>query len=238
MKILLLLIVAYFNLFAHSLGNRVSVPILEVHDDKVFVPAMDLKIGETGFILHYFNEEHYAIIARAFVVGLRNNQAEMVFKHFDTFEHNSFPHLALKPKIGDKIVLRNFYHRAFAITPNQETYIALTNQYNSVEWLHPDLFVTYLMGKSKSAPRVQDFQKICDIYAVGVIYIVLNHNVEARDCQSFGLLYKDSLQNNSDEQIHPFFSRFGNIKRSWIGFFTGDKKIEDYDIYYKNLMSK
>ncbi len=55
----LLIISVFFNIFAFAspFGNKLIVPIVEMDEDSqhyAYVPAFDLKVGESGEIIRWF----------------------------------------------------------------------------------------------------------------------------------------------------------------------------------------
>ncbi|RAX57438.1 hypothetical protein CCZ01_06260 [Helicobacter monodelphidis] len=236
-KIIFGFFLAIIWLQAEDFGNRISIPILELGEESEFfyTPSMDLKVGESGFVVRQLDNRHSAIIARTAVVGIQDGRAKIAFERFKTLDHASFPRPIIQPSIGDNIVFRSLNHRAILISPNQDLYTKITNRYTGVEWIHPDLFAAYLVKEGKSAPRRNDFRALCDSYGVGIVYIVGVGSGEIRDCQTFGLLKQDSLSEVSTEtqQVHPFFSRIGELNNNWFSF--GKLEMDDYYRFYRDL---
>lgn len=228
----------FFLLFcalAHAFENKISLPILEVSGQTITTPAMNLRRGESGFVLHQLDSTHSMMLARAVVVAIEDSRATLALRPLELFENRSMPLPLLAPKVGDQVVLRAFYNRAFAIAPNQQIYRAITAQYPNIEWLHPDLFAAFLANQGRAAPTMEHFREICNAYATGVVYLVRENIGELRDCQTFALLRQDAISSN-EEQIKPFFSRLGNMERSWIGFLRRDPQVIDYYRYYNEIV--
>lgn len=224
-----------FCAFAGAFENKISLPILEVSEQTITTPAMNLRRGESGFVLHQLDSAHAMILARAVVVAIDDNRARLALQPLELFDNPSMPTPLLTPEVGDQVILRVFYNRAFAIAPNQQVYRAVTAQYPNIEWLHPDLFAAFLANQGRAAPTMEHFREICNAYATGVVYLVRENVGELRDCQTFAILHSDSLP-SSEEQIKPFFSRLGNMERSWLGFLRRDPKITNYYHYYDSLV--
>lgn len=227
-----LLLVGFLNAF----DKRISLPILETQNHDIYTNSTDLRIGESGFVIRQFDQQHSMIISRAVVVAIENDRAKLSLLPYQLFENQSMPLPMLVPQKDDYVIFRAFFNRAFLIAPNQQLYLDVTERYSNVEWLHPDLFAAFLMSQGKSAPSLADFKEICSLYATGVVYLIRSNQGELRDCQSFALLKQDTLNTNNSEQMKPFFSRLGNIERSWIGFLLGDAKIGDYYLYYNDVI--
>lgn len=222
--------------FAWAFEARVALPILEVNDQTLITPAMDLRRGESGFVVHELDSLHSMIIARAVVVGVQNNRATLALQPYRVFDNASMPLPLNTPQVGDQAIFRAFSNRAFAIAPNQQVYQAVVARYPNIEWFHPDLFAAFLANQGRAAPTMEHFREICDAYAVGVVYLVRKNLGELRDCQTFAVLKQDLLDVEPSEPMKPFFSRLGNMERSWIGFLRRDPKMTDYFQYYDNLI--
>ncbi len=220
---------------AHAFENKISLPILEVHEQTITTPAMNLRRGESGFVLHQLDSTHTMMLARAVVVRVEDSRATLALRPLELFENRAMPLPLLAPQVGDQVVLRAFYNRAFIIAPNQQVYRAIAAQYPNIEWLHPDLFAAFLANQGRAAPTMEHFHEICNAYATDIVYLVRENSGELRDCRTFALLRRDTIASN-EEQIKPFFSRLGNMERSWIGFLRRDPQVIDYYRYYDDLI--
>lgn len=232
MRILLFLL---FCALASAFENKISLPILEAEEQFVFTPAMNLRRGESGFVLHQLDSTHTMMLARAVVVAIEDSRAKLALRPLELFDNPSMPLPLLAPQVGDQVVLRAFYNRAFAIAPNQQIYRAITAQYPNIEWLHPDLFAAFLANQGRAAPTMEHFHEICNAYATDIVYLVRENIGELRDCRTFALLRQDRIP-SGEEQIKPFFSRLGNMERSWLGFLRRDPQMIDYYRYYNALI--
>lgn len=222
-------------------GNKIAVPIVQMDADSehyAYVPAFDLRVGESGEIIRWFDRSHSAIVARAAVIEVKEGKAKIAFERFKTLDQKAFPNPELTPRKNDEVIFRTFYDRAFLIAPNQELYQKIKDAYPEMTWQHPDLFASYLLDNGTHAPNTEDFRKICDAYSAGIIYIVNLNEGQARDCQTFGLLKKDYITGRVavEDRMKPFFSRLGSIEQSWFNFIIGGVAVEDYYLYYDALL--
>lgn len=243
LKLKLFICILFFSsiAFASPFGNKLIVPIIELDADSehfAYVPAFDLKVGESGEIIRWFDKEHSGIVAMAAVVEVKDNRAKIAFEPFVGLEQSAFPTPLLKPQKNDEVVFRSFNDRAFLIAPTQDIYEKVRNAYPDVTWLHPDLFAAYLMDIGHTAPVKGDFRKICAQYATGVVYIVNLNEGQALDCQTFSLIKKDYITGRApiEERMLPFFSRIGSTNQEWFFYLINDKRTQDYYIYFDALL--
>lgn len=232
-----------FNLFvfASPFGNKIIVPIVELDEDSkhyAYVPAFDLKVGESGEIVRWFDREHSGIVAKAAVIEVQNGRAKIAFEPFVGLEQSAFPTPILMPQKNDEVIFRSFNDRAFLIAPTQDIYEKIKAAYPEIKWLHPDLFAAYLMDVGHTAPVKGDFRKICAQYAAGVIYMVNLNEGQALDCQTFSVIKKDYITGRApiEERMLPFFSRIGSNNQEWFSYLFNDIKTQDYYVYFDALV--
>lgn len=227
--------------FASPFGNKLIVPITELDKDSkhyAYVPAFDLKVGESGEILRWFTKENSAIVARAAVVEIKDGLAKVAFEPLEGFEQGAFPAPVLFPKKGDEVIFRSFNDRAFLVAPSQEIYEKIKAAYPDVTWLHPDLLAAYLMDVGHSSPVRGDFRKVCTQYAAGIVYLVNLNEGQALDCQTFTPIKKDYITGRApiEERMLPFFSRIGNNNQEWFMYLINSVETRDYYLYFDALL--
>ncbi len=238
---LLLLFVLNAQLFASPFGNKLIVSIVQLDEDSehyAYVPAFDLKVGESGEILRWFTKENSAIVARAAVISVENNLAKIAFEPFVGLEQKAFPVPTLYPQKGDEVIFRSFNDRAFLIAPTQDIYEKIKDAYPDVTWLHPDLLAAYLMDVGHNSPVRGDFRKVCTQYAAGIVYVVNLNEGQALDCQTFSLIKKDYITGRApiEERMLPFFSRIGSNNQEWFSYIINDVTTRDYYLYFDALL--
>lgn len=226
-------------LFASPFGNKLIVPITEMDSqDYAYVPAFDLRVGESGDIVRWFNNEHSGIIAKAAVIEIQDNKAKIAFEPYVGLEQKAFPTPTLTPQKNDEVIFRAFNDRALLIAPSQEIYQKVLEAYPDVTWTHPDLFAAYLVGVNHLAPVKSDFRNICAQYAIGIIYMVNLNEGQALDCQTFAVMKKDYISGRAaiEDRMRPFFSRIGKINQDWFSYLIGGISVDDYYLYYDALL--
>lgn len=237
------LFLVLFNVFSYAspFGNKLIVPIVELDEDfrhYAYVPAFDLKVGESGEIVRWFTKEHSAIVARVAVVEIKDNRAKIAFEPFEGLEQGAFPAPILYPKKNDEVIFRAFNDRAFLVAPSQEIYEKIKAVYPDVTWLHPDLLAAYLMDVGHTSPVKGDFRRVCTQYAAGIVYLVNLNEGQALDCQTFKPVKKDYITGRApiNERMLPFFSRIGSDNQAWFSYLINDVTTQDYYLYFDALL--
>lgn len=235
--------ILFFSSLAYSspFGNKLIVPIVEMDKDSehyAYVPAFDLRVGESGEIIRWFDKDHSGIVAKAAIVEVKDNLAKIAFEPFEGLEQKAFPTPTLLPQKNDEVIFRAFNDRAFLIAPSQDIYEKIKDAYPDVTWMHPDLFAAYLMDVGHTAPVKSDFRKVCTQYATGIVYIVNLNEGQALDCQTFSVVKKDYITGRApiEDRMLPFFSRIGNNNQEWFEYFINDVKTQDYYLYFDSLL--
>ncbi|MFP4331969.1 MAG: plasminogen-binding N-terminal domain-containing protein [Campylobacterales bacterium] len=229
----------YLTLFANSsapFGEAFALPVSKKDGQFVYMNAADLKIGETGSIIRWFDTNHSAVVAKAVVVDIDDGEAKLLYRKYDALKNDAFPTAVLEPKRGDEVHMRSFNKRALLVAPDQEMYQKLTKTYDTIDWIHPDIFVSEIIKEGTIRPDRDDFRDFCSAYSVGVVYFVNGTKGEARDCSSFEILKSDYISGlvAKDKRMKPLYSRIGNIEAGWLSFLNND--IGDFYTYYRNLL--
>jgi hypothetical protein len=229
----------YLTLFANPntpFGESFALPVIKTDGQFVYMNAADLKVGESGTIIRWFDQNHAAIVAKAVVVEIKDGEAKLLYRAYDALKNDAFPIAILEPKRGDEIHMRSFNTRALLVAPDQEMYQKLTKQYDTIDWIHPDIFLSELVKDGTNKPDKDDFRDFCNAYSVGVVYFVNGTKGEARDCSSFTVLKSDYISGlvAQDKRMKPFYSRIGNVGAGWLSFLNAD--VGDFYAYYRNLL--
>ncbi len=86
-------------------------------------------------------------------------------------------------------------------------------------------------------PKPKHLNEFCNVYSIGLLYILASNGVNVLDCQSFSILEvlpfdKPYIQNTQA----PFFSRIVNIDTGSLANKLRSKKSRQYFPYYDNLL--
>lgn len=213
----------------------VRASVDSVQKDSIVFDAGDLQVGESGVVLTK-NQTHTIIIAKAIIESIQDGRANARVESFDTIEQHYLPTPINAPQVGDEVLFRSFYNRAFVIAPNQESYQFVIRNNPQIHFMHIDLFAAYLQQESLNDPKPQHFRDFCPKYSIGLVFVIDSQHTNVFDCQSFVLLETQSPP--PSEILHsststPFFSRISSGKPLGSRFKSYDSK--EYFSYYDNL---
>lgn len=196
------------------------------------IPAMDLQVGDSGIISREINGNEF-IIAEAQVAEITEGVAVVSVSEFSQMREKYLPKPRGKVREGDKITFRILYDKALLIAPNQSAYQGITDNFKNIDFLHSDIFATFLAKEGENMPKIADFAKFCAKFDLGLVFVALQNRVEILNCASFKILDSKAL-NLADLSVNlPFFTRISN---ETIKEIFNEKKFEPYFAYFENLI--
>jgi len=228
-------LIVFFNiyLFAQNSFGPISATIQKIDGNKAYInSSSDLSLGVSGVVIHKFDSSHEAIIASATITKNQNGNIELKLSKFDDIKQDVLPKYNISPKIGDEVLLNYHYNRSMIIAPNKESYDRVLENYKGFEWVHPDIFATFISSKLNATPTKENFKEECRSDDIGLLFFVINGGVYVVDCKTFSIIQKSQITPSTTSQT-PFYTRI-NVKGRMMGFF-GDK-VKDYNSYYTKLL--
>lgn len=213
-------------------ASPISTTLIDVQGDRGAIEAPQLKVGMSGFVVRHFDTTHSSIIANVRVAQTTpsSNRALVTFSPFDGLRQNSLPSGTWKPQPNDEVIIAYDYGRALMIAPNDDTYNALTKSIPNVEWIHPDIYATYLSHEGHPTPLVSDFHRFCTSGSIGLLFVQSAETLFTLDCKNFTLLQTTNSRSIGKESLTPFYTRVPNIRAAWWG--EGSSKLDAYEPYY------
>lgn len=190
-------------------------------------------IGSSGIVIHKLESGENSIVARCVVTQKDGKNAKIRFERFSSLKQNAYPIPKVSPKKGDEIIINFLYKRALLIAPNKEIYHDIIGDFPKIDFVDSDLAASYLSLKYKPNPSKDDFRKICDKYAAGLVMLATNKKIYALDCGSFKPIKEFPSKEIKSYKL-PFFSNIGKIE-TVIWDFNNDE-ISNYDKYYEKLI--
>lgn len=233
-RYLVLVLSLYFVAFA----DVIAEPIVSVEKDKATIHVESIDLGMSGFVVKHIDSEHSIILKTAVVSGFDKDTktATLKLSEYDDLKQSSLPSGKWNAEVGDEAVLAFGYSRALLIAPNEEIYHRVTKALPSLEWVHPDLFATVLSFDGHPTPLNEDFNKMCGIASVGLLYFYIHENLFTLDCKSMTILQITAAPIKQESLKLPFYSRVDKINANWFG--EGSDELEVYDPYYYELLAK
>ncbi len=214
---------------------RVSVDFVDLPRKIIRFPAHDLKVGEFGFVVTKLSD-YEVINSEVIIIAVENGVATARFKAFDSMKQSHLPTPRIIAKKGDLVYFRQFNNQAFLIAPNDTIYEQIKAANADINFISSDLLVTFLNGFD---PKMTNLRKACNIYSVGVIYLVTTNTLNILNCESFEILEKRALDTSGVTKTStPFFSRVEGIDAGTLGKLFSGSKSKNYFAYYDALVKK
>ena len=217
-----------------SLSRNIISLKIPAQDDfsTIKIPALGLKVGESGIVSREVNGNEF-IIAEAQVDFINDGIASVKISDFTKMNEKYLPKPLGKVAQGDKITFRILYDKALLIAPNQSAYQAIVDRFSDMDFLHSDIFATYLAKEGENMPSVADFGRFCAKFDIGLVFIAGQKSLEILNCQSFKILDSSPLNLSNESVIAPFFTR---ISKESIDNIFSVKKFEPYFAYFEGLI--
>lgn len=232
-----LLLMSFISLQSASWQEplRVSIEFVDLSKKIIRFPAHDLQVGEFGFVVTKLSD--YEIVnSEVVIIAVENGVATAKFRAFESMKQSHLPTPRMVARKGDLVYFRQFNNQAFLIAPNDEIYEQIRATNTDINFISSDLLVTFLNGFD---PKIANLRKACNVYSVGVIYIVTTNTLNILSCESFEILEKRELDTSGVTKTStPFFSRVEGIDAGTLGKLFSGSQSKNYFAYYDALVKK
>ncbi|EQL47310.1 plasminogen-binding protein PgbA [Helicobacter pylori] len=214
---------------------RVSIEFVDLPKKIIRFPAHDLQVGEFGFVVTKLSD--YEIVnSEVVIIAVENGVATAKFRAFESMKQSHLPTPRMVARKGDLVYFRQFNNQAFLIAPNDELYEQIRATNTDINFISSDLLVTFLNGFD---PKIANLRKACNVYSVGVIYVVTTNTLNILSCESFEILEKRELDTSGVTKTStPFFSRVEGIDAGTLGKLFSGNQSKNYFAYYDALVKK
>ncbi|QOG12994.1 plasminogen-binding N-terminal domain-containing protein [Arcobacter sp. FWKO B] len=222
--------------FAVANLNQQTTTVTNVSKNNATIGIGNLTIGQTGVILHNFDESKSIIIADFEVVSTTISSSSIIFKKPIYENEVAIPTPNISVKNGDTAILNHMYNTSILIVPNIESFRVVTKNFPKQNFLHSDLFASYLKTNNQPVPKRENFSAFCKKHNIGTIFFVVDENIYIVDSQTFTILeeYKIKIDNNTNSFMSPFYTNVEDIKLGLFSF--GESSFKDYNSYYSKLL--
>lgn len=218
----------------------VSAEIIRIDSQNLIFKAGSFKVGQTGIVLTEKRDDkgtHNVIIANAVIESIKGNEAKARYFQFETITQKYLPTPQIAPSKGDKVVFGSFYNKSIVIAPDQESYNKILSSQPQMSFAHIDLFEAFLAKDGINDPKPKELKKFCNVYSIGLVYILASNGVNIIDCQSFQILEVLPFDIDSvHESKGPFFSRMPDIDTGSLMSKLRPNKSRHYFSYYDDLI--
>ncbi|GAA7463527.1 plasminogen-binding protein PgbA [Helicobacter pylori] len=232
-----LLLMSFISLQSASWQEplRVSIEFVDLPKKIIRFPAHDLQVGEFGFVVTKLSD--YEIVnSEVVIIAVENGVATAKLRAFESMKQSHLPTPRMVARKGDLVYFRQFNNQAFLIAPNDELYEQIRATNTDINFISSDLLVTFLNGFD---PKIANLRKACNVYSVGVIYIVTTNTLNILSCESFEILEKRELDTSGVTKTStPFFSRVEGIDAGTLGKLFSGSQSKNYFAYYDALVKK
>ncbi|WP_373455078.1 plasminogen-binding N-terminal domain-containing protein [Helicobacter pylori] len=232
-----LLLMSFISLQSASWQEplRVSIEFVDLPKKIIRFSAHDLQVGEFGFVVTKLSD--YEIVnSEVVIIAVENGVATAKFRAFESMKQSHLPTPRMVARKGDLVYFRQFNNQAFLIAPNDELYEQIRATNTNINFISSDLLVTFLNGFD---PKIANLRKACNVYSVGVIYIVTTNTLNILSCESFEILEKRELDTSGVTKTStPFFSRVEGIDAGTLGKLFSGSQSKNYFAYYDALVKK
>ncbi len=215
-------------------STRVKEYIISGVEDEEFgyVGVGGLKVGQSGIVVNKNNSP--VIIAVAIVVESNPSRSKIEFKEYSDLEQDAIPTSNLKVKNGDSFILDYLYTSSILLAPNNESFTMVRKQLSDFDFLHPDIFASFLKVEETPIPSKKVLQKFAITQNLGSIVIVVEDKAYQIDSRTFKVVGQFDVSYNDKGSMKPFYTRVEEIETGTFDF--GDDTIGEYTKYYKKLL--
>lgn len=215
--------------------KEVQLRINGVTSNSANIGIGNLKIGQSGIIIHKFKNNKTIILSKAYVSSSNTKSSTITFSNEKILEQKSIANTNLKISNGDIFILNFMYDVSLLIVPNFESYKVIMDNYNNY-FINSDLFAGYLKINERPVPLKEDFIEFTKNNNIGTIYLVVESKLYILDSNTFSVIKIIDLNKIDNKKFQsPFYTNIQNIKTSTFNF-TSKEKIDNYKEYYLNLI--
>lgn len=236
MKYIFIFVFLLSSLYGSVLKSKIESVDNEKNVATIKVDKVD--VGMTGFVVHEFTQNHASILKNVEVDSFDADSgiATLKLSKYNDLENLALPRGKWSVKAGDSVVLAVGYSRAMLIAPNSDIYNKITKSAKTIQWLHPDIFVSILSMNGHPTPLKEDFEKMSSSTHIGLVFIYLEQKLYTLDSKSLKILNISDLSLEQKDIKLPFYSRIEKIDSAWFG--EGSDELEAYEPHYYSLMIK
>jgi hypothetical protein len=221
------------NFSVKPMGTKIE----NIDDNKSTINIGNLIVGQTGIIVHIYDNDKRLIVSNAKVISSNNSSSVVEFFKFDDLKQDALPTTKRMVEKGDVLVLNYMYNSSLLITPTQDTFQAVRNNFKLNNFIHSDILAAKLKINSIPFPTKEDFQEFAIEQNLGTIFFVLDNKVYVLDTKTFTILDSYSIAYENSDSAMPFYTRVEEIESSLLDFsFFSDREELSYNEYYRRIL--
>ena len=217
--------------------KAIGIKLTDVKDNKTTIAVGDLIIGQSGVVIHIYDNDKRLIVANAEVIESNESSSVIKFSKFNDLAQDAIPTSNRKVEINDILVLNYLYTASLLIAPNLDTFQTVRSNFKYNNFLHSDIFATKLKQDNMPYLTKKYIQKYAVSQNLGNIFIVVNQNIYVLDTKTLKVLTSYKISYDTKKTEMPFYTRVTDIETSNLDIeIFSDRKELSYDQYYKKLL--
>lgn len=211
-----------------------------IENNKSVVPMGNLIVGQTGIVVHIFDNDKRLIVSNAKVISSDSNSSVVEFFHFNDLKQDAIPTSNRVVNTNDILILNYMYNSSLLIAPTLDAFQNVRGNFKLNNFIHSDIFAAKLKVDHKPYPTKEDIQNFAIEQNLGTIFMVIENKVFIIDTKIFAILESYAINYENAEATMPFYTRVEEIEDSifnlsFFDFFSGDKNLS-YNDYYKRIL--
>jgi len=212
----------------------------KIEDNKSLIPMGNLIIGQTGIVIHIFDNDKRLIVSNAKIISSDSNSSVVEFFEFNDLKQDAIPTSNRVAVTNDILILNYMYNSSLLITPTFDAFQSVRDNFKLNNFVHSDIFAAKLKVDHNPYPTKEDIQKFAIEQNLGTIFMVIENKVFIIDAKTFAILESYAINYENKESIMPFYTRVEEIEESifnlsYFDFFSGNKS-SSYNDYYKRIL--
>jgi hypothetical protein len=225
------------NVTADFSIKPIGSKITNLQDNKSTINIGNLIVGQTGIVVHIYDNDKRQIISNAKVISSNANSSVVEFFPFDDLLQEALPTSNRQVSINDVLVLNYMYNSSLLIAPSLDSFQAVRSNFKSNNFIHSDIFAAKLKVENKPFPTKEDIQNFAISQNLGTIFFVLDNKVFIVDTKTFTILATYAFAYENAEKQMPFYTRVEEIEGSIFDFsFFSSNESLTYDEYYEKVL--
>lgn len=215
----------------------IGTKITNLNSNKSTIDIGNLIVGQTGIVVHIYNNDKRSIVANAKVISSNANSSVVEFFGFDDLKQDALPITNRGVSINDVLVLNYMYNSSLLIAPNFDAFQAVRNEFKENNFIHSDIFAAKLKYNNKPYPAKEDIQQFAIEQNLGTIFFVLDGKIFVVDSKTFQILDSYRFSFDQKEQQIPFYTRVEDIESPFyqVAFIFGNERL-GFNDYYKEIL--
>ena len=217
-----------------------GLKIGKIEDNKSVIPMGNLIIGQTGIVIHIFDNDKRLIVSNAKIISSDSNSSVVEFFEFNDLKQDAIPTSNRTAVTNDILILNYMYNSSLLITPTLDAFQSVRENFKLNNFVHSDIFAAKLKVDHNPYPTKEDIQKFAIEQNLGTIFMVIENKVFIIDAKTFAILESYAINYENKESAMPFYTRVEEIEESifnlsYFDFFSGKKNLT-YNEYYKKVL--